>query len=140
MSLFGNAEDWYTDSFNVYRVIQTVEKGVTINKRKLISENNLGRIYFRKSNPLKSKGEVDVYSQIEDMLSCDTEIDIKEGDELEVKRGYLIGKWNGIIDKYLTGRATDYNIPFGGISPNLDHKEVSVQWINRNEASYENND
>lgn len=132
--MLNNTYQWYTDLFNVYRVQQVTNLGITTDKRILVTENQRGRIYRKSGSQLNNQLQA-AELNINDNLVCDINIDIKAGDLIEVSRGYFIGKFNGNKEQYIAGEPVDYYIPFGGISPDLEHKQVQLQNIKRSNGS-----
>lgn len=132
--MLNNTYQWYTDLFNVYRVQQVTNLGVTTDKRILVTENQRGRIYRKSGSQLNNQLQA-AELNINDNLMCDINVDIKAGDLIEVSRGYFIGKFNGNKEQYIAGEPVDYYIPFGGISPDLEHKQVQLQNIKRSNSS-----
>lgn len=61
----------------------------------------------------------------EDKLSCDLEVDIQAGDELQVIRGGNIGR-NDRSERYFAGPPQSYYDPVGGALTGLEHKEVTL--------------
>lgn len=127
MALFGNEGIWYTDIFSVYRNKETTKNGVTNFERQKISEKNFGRIY-RKSSPSLNRTQQAAEYSINDNLICPISVDIQAGDEIQVIRGYRLGKNKNKIDKYIAGVPVDYYEPFGGVSPLLEHKQIPLQY------------
>ena len=125
--MYNNTANWYTDLFAVYRNIKNEKLGVTNTERKLISKDNKCRIY-RKSKPSLNTTPQAAELSISDSLICDINIDIKAGDEIRVIRGYFI---NRNKDKeaniYIAGLPVDYYTPYGGQSPDIQHKELIIQ-------------
>ena len=134
--MYNNTRAWFTDLFKVYRTEQVTKLGVTENtQRVLISKNNQGRIY-RKSSPSLNNNPQASELLFNDQLMCDTDVDIKAGDEIVVLRGYFIGKTHeGEEGKvYIAGEPADYYTPFGGVAPDVAHKQVPLQNTTRSEA------
>lgn len=134
--MFKLTNAWYTDKFDVYRVIQTTnEHNVTSNERKLISENNRGRIYRKTIQTLDQTEQIS-RSLVNDFLACDVKLDIQPGDEIEVKKGFYVKKTPPIVndEKYIVGIVGNFLSPFGGKKPDLTHKECSLQWVRLPEA------
>lgn len=128
---------WYTDLFKVYRSIQKTKLGVTMNEeRVLIASGCRGRIY-RKSSPSLNNNPQASELQFNDQLMCDTDIDIKAGDEIVVWRGYHIGRATKEGQVYIAGMPADYYVPFGGVAPDVEHKQVPLQNTQRSEAYVE---
>lgn len=132
--MLNNTYQWYTDLFNVYRVQQTTNLGITTDNRILVVENQRGRIYRKSGSQLNNQLQA-AELNINDNLMCDINVDIRAGDLIEVSRGYFIGKFNGIKEQYIAGEPVDYYVPFGGISPDIEHKQVQLQNIKRSNIS-----
>ena len=132
--MLNNTYQWYTDLFNVYRVQQITNLGITTDKRILVTENQRGRIYRKSGSQLNNQLQAAELT-INDNLMCNIDVDIKAGDLIEVSRGYFIGKFNGNKEQYIAGEPVDYYVPFGGISPDLEHKQVQLQNIKRSNSS-----
>lgn len=125
---------WYTDLFKVYRSMQKTKLGVTMNEERiLIASGCRGRIY-RKSSPSLNNNPQASELAFNDQLMCDVEIDIKAGDEIVVWRGYHIGKSTEEGQVYIAGQPADYYVPFGGVKPDVEHKQVPLQNTQRSEA------
>lgn len=135
MALFGSELNWYTDIFSVYRNIEETTNGLTTASRKLISKDNKGRIYRRSSPSINRTNQGGQYT-MSDNLACPISVDIREGDEIRVIRGYLIGKNTNKVDVYIAGKPADYYVPFGGITPDLEHKQVVLESQNISGAEY----
>lgn len=133
--MYNTTSLWYTDIFNIYRNIKTIKSGITKTSRKLISENNIGRIY-RKSNASINSNIQASELQITESLICNIDIDIEAGDEIRVIRGYKINKNKTKVDIYIAGQPVDYYTPYGGVSPDVAHKQVSLTNTLRTGAYY----
>lgn len=137
--MYNNTANWYTDKFSVYRNLITETMGVSDTKRKLISKDNFGRIY-RKSKPSLNTTPQAAQLQITDSLICDIDVDIKAGDEIWVLRGWSINKIKNEkkqVNIYIAGEPVDYYTPYGGVSPDISHKEVQLQNTLRTSATIE---
>lgn len=132
--MYNATKQWYTDLFKVFRSVQVDKLGVTENtKRILISKDNCGRVY-RKSSPNLTNNPQASELSFNDQLMCETDLDIRAGDEIVVLRGYFIGKCNNEGDVYIAGEPADYYTPFGGVAPDVEHKQVPLQKQRRSEA------
>lgn len=128
---------WYTDLFNVYRTSIKNKFGVVENsERVLIASGCRGRIY-RKSSPSLNNNPQAAELSIDEQLMCDIDIDIQAGDELIIWRGYYIGKSQLEGQTYIAGKPADYFVPFGGVSPDVEHKQVPLQNTERSGAYVE---
>ena len=125
--MYNNTANWYTDLFSVYRNTINEKMGVITTERKLISKDNRCRIY-RKSKPSLSPSPQAAELSISDSMICDINIDIEAGDEIRVIRGYFINRnKEEKANIYIAGLAVDYYTPYGGIAPDIQHKEVILQ-------------
>lgn len=125
--MYNNTANWYTDLFSVYRNVIKEKMGVINTERKLISKDNRCRIY-RKSKPSLSPSPQAAELSISDSMICDINIDIEAGDEIRVIRGYFMNKnKDRKANIYIAGLAVDYYTPYGGIAPDIQHKEVILQ-------------
>lgn len=124
MSLFGNSSIWYTDQFDVYRVIDKKnEKNITIQNKELLSKNNRGRIYKKTNSIINKDMSAGTYDLTENFIT-EINIDIKRGDYIKIRRGFYINKQYEEEIEYLVNGVVDYYEPFGGINANLQHKEI----------------
>lgn len=124
--MFNNSQNWFSDVFSVYRNVISEHRGVTNTERKLISKDNYGRIY-RKSNASLNSSPQAAELSINEALITDINVDIQAGDEIHLIRGYKINKKIDKADIYIAGQPVDYYTPFGGVSPDLQHKQVLLQ-------------
>ena len=124
--MYNNTRQWYTDIFSVYQNVLTEKLGVTSTSRKLVSKDNPCRIY-RKSKPSLNNNQQASELQINDNLICDIGVDIQAGDEVHVIRGFKINKNFDKSEIYVAGQPVDYYVPFGGVAPDVQHKEVGLQ-------------
>ena len=116
--------DWYTDTMDVYRVIAVKDGSITRQERKKFGSEIPCRLYHTGTvipnisyNAARTRGE--------DKLSCDLEVDIQAGDELQVIRGGNIGR-NDRSERYFAGPPQSYYDPVGGALTGLEHKEVTL--------------
>lgn len=117
---------WYSDKFSVYRNVLTEKMGVSKTERILVSKDNYGRIY-RKSNASLNPTPQAAQLSISEALITDIDVDIQAGDELHVLRGFRINKHKNECDIYVAGQPVDYFTPYGGVAPDLQHKQVLLQ-------------
>ena len=118
-----NFSEWYTDTAEIYRVVQTAEGAITRNTRTKIAEGVKCRVYrsaVKTANMTQTSAE---YSAIEKlMLPLGT--DILPNDELIVSRG------SGSFRAF-AGAVYEYTEPFGGVMPELAHIEVALLRMER---------
>lgn len=120
---------WYTDSVDVYRVVQVKNGNLTKQERKKINTAPIPcRVYnSQKNGPSMSDTASKVVST--EKLACDLSADIKTGDELMVVRGGSIGRENTPV-RYIAGNPQEYYDPVDGVLSGLEHKEVGLMMEN----------
>lgn len=119
-----NFKDWYTDTVDIYRVVQAQEGKLTRQKRQLIQAGVPCRIY-RTDKKAPFMQQTAAYSREENQLSCDNAVDIRAGDELHLRRGAVLGR-NSPVTKAFAGEPQPYFEPFGAVVPGLAHKEIKL--------------
>lgn len=144
MGIYNSTQFWYTDLFSVYRNKKTETLGISNTERTLVAENCIGRIY-RKSNAQINLQPQAAGITINENLMCDIDVDIEAGDEIRVIRGYKINKYNkpssmnlseSKCDVYICGQPVNYYTPYGGIAPDVQHKQVPLTNQLRTNAKY----
>lgn len=116
---------WYSDSADIYRTSNFIIGNIDKKTRQLIQSNIPCRI-FRSSKPAtKMTTTASEYTPF-DSLACETSVDIRAGDEIIVSRGINLGYADTNPSRYFAGDPTDYYEPFGGVMPDLAHKEVPL--------------
>lgn len=135
--MYNQTNLWYTDIFSVYRNVLITKLGITKTERKMVSKDNLCRIY-RKSKPSVNFTQQAGELSINDSLICNIDIDIQAGDEIHVIRGYKIRKNLDISEIYIAGQPVNYYMPAGGVNVDMEHKEVGLQNTLRTGAYIEN--
>lgn len=115
----------YTDTFDSYRVIKTIENGITKQSREQVLSNVPCRAYQNQTN---SPNLTDTSSTVScsNMLCCELGHDIKGGDEIIVHRGANVGRHLNPDERYIAGPPNIYVEPFGGACPNLEHMQVAL--------------
>lgn len=118
----------YTDLFESYRVVDTVEGGITKHERRPILKDIPCRIY---SNPTPSINmtEQASTSDASNQLCCDLGVDIRAGDEIIVHRNGRTHDVPVSSYRYFAGRPNEYRLPFGGVS-NCDIEHIQVALLN----------
>lgn len=116
---------WFTDEFDVYRVVDTNEGGITKHERKQISERRPCRVY---NNPTPDVSMQETAATVSkgNTLICDIDEDIRTGDEIIVYRSSRIREKPVSITRYFAGAPNMYVEPFGGAAPHLEHIQVSL--------------
>lgn len=126
--MFGN---WYTDTVDIYRVINTADSGLTSQTRQLIAEGVPCRIYNTQTNSLNiTRGAAQ--TRADEKLACAIGTDVKAGDELLVTRGGALGR--GLSpERYIASAPVAYFDPVGGALTGLEHLQVGLhrEEINR---------
>lgn len=119
-----NFKDWYTDTVDIYRVVQEKEGSLTRQKRRLLQAGIPCRIYRADERGPNMRQDA-AYSREESSLACDNSVDIRPGDELHLHRGAVLGH-NLPATKAFAGEPQSYFEPFGAVIPGLAHKEIRL--------------
>ena len=116
--------DWYTDTVNVIRIVSAQVGNLTRESREQVNEKPIPcRVYstnLQGMNP-QYTAAVDRHT---DKLACGIDTDIREGDELIVTRGALVG--GTTTELYLAGKPQLFYDPVGMAHTGLDHMEVAL--------------
>lgn len=116
--------DWYTDTVNVVRIATSKVGNISRESRSQVNQEPIPcRIYstnLQGMNP-QYTAAVDRHT---DKLACDINTDIREGDELIVTRGGLVG--GTTTERYLAGKPQRFYDPVGMAHTGLDHLEVAL--------------
>jgi hypothetical protein len=117
--------NWYTDTFDSYRVIDSVEGGITKHTRTKILSACPCRVY---QNPTNTPSMTETAAQANDnnVLCCDVGTDLKAGDEIIVYRSSAIRPQPVSTTRYFAGNINIYVEPFGGIVADLEHIQVAL--------------
>lgn len=117
--------NWYTDTFDSYRVEESIEGGITKHERKQILTGEACRVY---TNPTPEPTMEDTAAKYSagNMLACSIGTDIKAGDEIIVHRSAGIRAQAVSDERYFAGRPNIYVEPFGGILADLEHMQVAL--------------
>lgn len=116
--------NWYTDTVDVYRVVNTTTGNINAQTRQQVGSAIPCRVYSsQKNGPSMQDGAARVNST--DKLSCNIDADIREGDELLVTRGGALGYQNQ-PERYFAGNPQRYYDPVGGALTGLNHMEVGL--------------
>lgn len=115
---------WYTDTVDVYRVVNTTVGNVDTQERRQVGAAIPCRVYSsQKNGPAMQDTAARVQST--DKLSCDVSADIRAGDELLVTRGGALRR-GGEPERYFAGNPQHYYDPVGGALTGLEHMEVGL--------------
>lgn len=121
MSIFSS---WYTDTVDVYRVVNKTSGNVTTQEREQVGEAIPCRVYnSQKNGPTMTDNGARVTSN--DKLACAVGTDIRQGDELLVTRGGALGRGT-TPERYFAGNPQHYYDPVGGALTGLEHLEVGL--------------
>lgn len=117
--------NWYTDTFDSFRVDESIEGGITKHERKQILTAEPCRVY---SNPTPSPNMQETAATVDagNTLCCDVGVDIKAGDEIIVHRSAGIKAHPVSNTRYFAGKPNIYVEPFGGIIADLNHIQVAL--------------
>lgn len=119
-----NFTDWYTDTFDVYRIQNQTTNNLTTQQRVPVSTGTPCRIYQSDNQPINMQQDA-AYIKQADRLMCDPSVDIQPGDQLIIHRGAVLGRTAPDIRAF----AADPNYyfePFGAIMPGLAHQEIRL--------------
>lgn len=124
-----NFYDWYTDSMDIYRVVQDTTGAVVRNTRTKVYSGIPCRIYMD-SNPAPDmqRQAADFSNQMK--IACRNDVDIRAGDELIITRGGRIGHHDE-QSRAFAGEPHKYYEPFGAVAPQLEHQEISLHQMER---------
>lgn len=124
-----NFKDWYTDTVDIYRVVQSTEGALTVNARQLMYEGIPCRIYRDNAKPPQMSQTAASIDQSQ-KLACDNGVDIRAGDELIIHRGAVLGK--AVFDNRAFAGEPHYHFePFGAVIPGLAHQEIDLLQLER---------
>lgn len=119
-----NFKDWYTDTVDIYRVVQVRDGSLTRQKRELMQKGVPCRIY-RTGNRTPTMEQTAAYIREESSLSCDNAVDIRVGDELHLHRSAVLGRRTAATRAF-AGDPHHYYEPFGAVIPGLAHQEIRI--------------
>lgn len=117
--------NWYTDTFDSFRVVATVDAGITKHERIQMIYGQACRVY-NNPTPEPQMSEQAAAVSAGNTLCCDIGTDIKAGDEIIVHRSAGIRAEAVSNDRYFAGKPNIYVEPFGGIIANLEHMQVAL--------------
>lgn len=120
-----NWADWYTDTADVYRVVDVKDGSLTRHERQLVAEGVPCRIYRSGDSPIRMSRQAASIQQT-DKLACGLDADIRDGDELIIIRGAKLGK-PGPVTRAFAADPVYYYEPFGAVIPGLDHQEIPLR-------------
>lgn len=116
---------FYTDTFDSYRVETTIENGITKQSRTAKLSGIPCRVY---QNATNQPGLTETAATISNsnMLCCELGYDVKGGDEIIVHRGANVGRHVNPDERYIAGPPNIYVEPFGGCAPDLEHQQIAL--------------
>ena len=117
--------NWYTDSFDSYRIEAVVVDGITKHCRKQVLSAVPCRVYNNPNADIQMNEQAATTSA-GNTLCCDVGVDIKTGDEIIVSRSALISAQPVSVDRYFAGKPNTYIEPFGGVVADLSHMQVAL--------------
>ena len=119
-----NWADWYTDTADVYRVVDVEDGALTRHQRQQVADGVPCRIYQDSARPL-SPAQTAATIQQSAKLACGLGVDIRAGDELLIHRGGALGAQDEAIRAF-AGEPHKYHEPFGAVIPGLAHQEIEL--------------
>lgn len=117
--------DWYTDTFDSFRVTESKDGGITKHTRVQILSGVPCRAYRTPTNEPSMEETAARISQ-GNALCCDIGADIKAGDEIIVYRSAAIRDTPVSVTRYFAGNPNVYVEPFGGAVADLEHLQVAL--------------
>lgn len=119
-----NWNDWYTDTMDVFRNVQTKEGSLTRMERQQVHADVPCRVYTTQTKgPTMSRTAASI--ERTDKLACTLGVELRAGDELIVRRGARLGSPLR-ESRYLAGEPALYPEPFGAVLPGLAHQELPL--------------
>lgn len=119
-----NFDVWYTDTVDVWRVVQDETKPLISNQREQVLTDVPCRVYRSGKKAIQMQQTAANINQ-EDSLACGLDIDIQAGDELYIHRGARIGKKFADIRAFAAA-PNYYPEPVGNIMGGLAHQEIQL--------------
>ncbi len=119
-----NWADWYTDTADVYRVVDVKDGSLTRHQRQQVVYGVPCRIYQDSARPL-SPAQTAATIQQSAKLACGLGVDIRAGDELLIYRGGGLGVKSDPIRAF-AGDPHQYYEPFGAVRLGLAHQEIEL--------------
>lgn len=117
--------NWYTDTFDSYRVVKSIEGGITKHERQKVLTGIPCRVYDNPT-PSPSMDETAAKTDGGNTLCCGVSTDIKAGDEIIVYRSSAIQTTPVSTERYFAGTPNIYVEPFGGVIADLNHMQVAL--------------
>jgi len=120
-----NYADWYTDIMDIWRVTASQDGALTRHTREQVAQNIPCRIYRNASDRAVDMRQEAAMVWQENQLACDNAVDVREGDELHIRRGALVGG-TAAETRAFAGEPHHYYEPFGAVIPGLAHQEIRL--------------
>lgn len=117
--------NWYTDTFDAFRVVESLEGGITKHSREQVLFGVPCRVY-NNPTPEPQMSETSATTSAGNTLCCDVDVDVRAGDEIIVHRSSRIKPQPISNVRYFAGKPNVYVEPFGGIVANLEHTQVAL--------------
>jgi hypothetical protein len=115
----------YTDTFDSYRVIETIEDGITKQSRQQVLTSVPCRAYQNATNQ-PNMTETAAMINNSNVLCCELGWDVKGGDEIILHRGANVGRYINPDERYIAGPPNIYVEPFAGVCPDLEHMQIAL--------------
>lgn len=115
----------YTDTFDSYRVVETLDGGITKHTRQQVLKDIPCRAYNNPTPDIQMSEQAATTSG-GNTLCCDIGLDIRAGDEIIVHRYGNNGDTTPIDTRYFAGRPNEYRMPFGGVWCDIEHIQVAL--------------
>lgn len=116
--------DWYTDTVDVVRITTFKVGNVSRESRSKVNNEPIPCRVYRTNLQGEIPQRTSSVDRHTDKLACDINTDIREGDELIVTRGGLVG--GTTTERYLAGKPQHFYDPVGMAHTGLDHMEVAL--------------
>ena len=137
--------DWYTDTVNVVRIATFKVGNISRESRSQVNQEPIPCRVYRTNLQGEIPQRTSSVDRHTDKLACDVNTDIREGDELIVTRGGLVG--GTTTERYLAGKPQHFYDPVGMAHTGLDHLEVALladnlsgsAWVAPEQPSGDNN-
>lgn len=115
----------YTDTFDTYRTVKSVENGIVKQDRVPVLVGIPCRVYQNQTNqPQFTDTTANISNS--NMLCCELGYDVKGGDEIIVHRGANVGRHVNPDERYIAGPPNIYVEPFGMCFPDLEHMQIAL--------------
>lgn len=115
----------YTDTFDVYRVVETIENGIMKQERVNVFMGAPCRVY-QNNTMTPNLSETAATVSMSNSLCCELGHDIRGGDEIIVHRGANVGRHLNPDERYIAGPPNIYVEPFMGCAPDLEHMQLAL--------------